>query len=67
MTIEGIVLYHYLDRMKLVKVIHIMGVSRHWSFSKESMQKMIDKGLIVQTKRGCSSKKHYLDESKKTL
>lgn len=44
-----------------------MGVSRHWSFSKESMQKMIDKGLIVQMKRGCSSKKHYLDESKKTL
>lgn len=42
----------------------IMGVSRYWAFSKESMQKMIDKGLIVQTKEGgVPQKKRYLDES----
>ncbi len=42
----------------------IMGVSRYWAFSKESMQKMIDKGLIVQTKKGgVPQKKRYLDES----
>lgn len=42
----------------------IMGVTRYWAFSKESMQKMIDKGLIVQTKSGAvPQKKRYLDES----
>lgn len=42
----------------------IMGVSRYWAFSKDSMQKMIDKGLIVQTKEGgVPQKKRYLDES----
>ena len=42
----------------------IMGVTRYWAFSKESMQKMIDKGLIVQTKPGAvPQKKRYLDES----
>lgn len=42
----------------------IMGVSRYWAFSKESMQKMIDKGLIIQTKEGAvPQKKRYIDES----
>ena len=41
----------------------VMGVTRYWAFSKESMQKMIDKGLIVQTKEGgVPQKKRYLDE-----
>lgn len=41
----------------------VMGVTRYWAFSKESMQKMIDKGLIVQTKKGAvPQKKRYLDE-----
>lgn len=42
----------------------VMGVSRYWAFSKETMQKMIDKGLIVQTKPGgVPQKKRYLDEA----
>ena len=41
----------------------VMGVTRYWAFSKDSMQKMIDKGLIVQTKPGgVPQKKRYLDE-----
>lgn len=42
----------------------VMGVTRYWAFSKESMQKMIDAGLIVQTKPGgVPQKKRYLGES----
>ncbi len=42
----------------------VMGVTRYWAFSKDSMQKMIDAGLIVQTKPGgVPQKKRYLDES----
>ena len=42
----------------------VMGVTRYWAFSKESMQKMIDAGLIIQTKPGAVPlKKRYLDES----
>ena len=42
----------------------VMGVTRYWAFSRESMQKMIDAGLIVQTKPGgVPQKKRYLDES----
>ena len=41
-----------------------MGVTRYWAFSKDSMQKMIDAGLIVQTKPGSvPQKKRYIDES----
>ena len=41
-----------------------MGVTRYWAFSKESMQKMIDAGLIVQTKEGgVPQRKRYIDES----
>lgn len=42
----------------------VMGVARYWAFSKESMQKMINQGLIVQTKPGAvPQRKRYLDES----
>lgn len=42
----------------------IMGVSRYWAFSKESIQKMIEKGLIVQTQKGAvPQKKRYIDEA----
>lgn len=42
----------------------VMGVTRYWAFSKESMQKMIDAGLIVQTKEGgVPQRKRYIDES----
>ena len=42
----------------------VMGVSRYWAFSKESMQSMIDAGLIIQTSPGSvPQKKRYLDES----
>ncbi len=42
----------------------VMGVTRYWAFSKESMQKMIEQGLIVQTKPGAvPQRKRYIDES----
>ena len=42
----------------------VMGVSRYWAFSKETMQRMIDQGLIVQTRPGgVPQKKRYLDEA----
>ena len=41
----------------------VMGVTRYWAFSKQSMDSMINKGLIVQTKPGAvPQKKRYLDE-----
>ncbi len=42
----------------------VMGVSRYWAFSKDSMNKMIAEGLIVQTSPGAVPQKiRYLDES----
>lgn len=42
----------------------VMGVTRYWAFSKESMDKMIEKGQVVQTKPGAvPQRKRYLDES----
>lgn len=42
----------------------VMGVSRYWAFSKETMQRMIDQGLIIQTRPGgVPQKKRYLDEA----
>jgi adenine-specific DNA-methyltransferase len=42
----------------------VMGISKYWAFSKDSMRKMIDEGLIVQTKKGgVPQKKRYLNES----
>ena len=41
-----------------------MGVTRFWRYSEESMQKIIDQGLVVQTKPGnVPRRKYYLDES----
>ena len=41
----------------------VMGVSRHWRYSQERMQQLIDQGLVVQTRPGAvPSYKRYLDE-----
>ena len=32
----------------------VMGVSRHWRYSQERMQKLIDEGRVVQTRPGRS-------------
>lgn len=43
----------------------VMGVTRAWRYSKERMQKLIDAGLVIQTKPGTvPMQKKYLDESK---
>ena len=40
-----------------------LGVTRYWRFSRESMQELYEKGLIVQTKPGAVPRfKRYLDE-----
>lgn len=42
----------------------VMGVSRYWAFSKESMERMIAEGNVVQTSPGAvPQRKRYLDES----
>ncbi len=41
----------------------VMGIKRFWRYSQEKMQKLIDQGLVVQTKPGnVPRKKIYLDE-----
>jgi DNA modification methylase len=41
----------------------VMGVWRHWRYSKEKMQKLIEQGRIIQTKPGAVPQyKRYLDE-----
>ena len=41
----------------------VMGVTRHWRYSKEKMQELIDAGLIVQPRPGAVPRqKRYLDE-----
>jgi site-specific DNA-methyltransferase (adenine-specific) len=45
----------------------VMGVSRHWRFSKERMAELIAQGRVIQTKPGnVPMYKRYLDESKGT-
>jgi site-specific DNA-methyltransferase (adenine-specific) len=45
----------------------VMGVSRHWRYSRERMQQLIDEGRVVQTKPGnVPMYKRYLDETKGT-
>lgn len=40
----------------------VMGVERHWRYSREKMQDLIDRGLIVQTRPGAVPQfKRYLD------
>ncbi len=42
----------------------VMGVTRYWAFSKESMDRMIANDQVVQTKPGSvPQRKRYLDES----
>ena len=41
----------------------VMGVTRYWRYSQESMQELIDEGRIVQTSPGAVPRyKRYLDE-----
>ena len=41
----------------------VMGVTRYWRYSKERMQDLIERGLVVQTKPGAvPRRKYYLDE-----
>lgn len=43
-------------------VYEIMGVKRAWRYSKETMEKLINDGLVVQTKPGTvPQRKQYLD------
>ena len=43
----------------------VMGVTRHWRYSKERMQKLISEGRVIQTKPGnVPQYKRYLDEMK---
>ena len=43
----------------------VMGVTRYWRYSKETMQSLIDQGLIVQSRPGAvPNRKYYLDEGK---
>lgn len=45
----------------------VMGVSRHWRYSRERMDDLIAQGRVVQTKAGnVPMLKRYLDESKGT-
>ena len=42
-----------------------MGVTRYWRYSKETMQKLIAEGMVVQTKPGTvPQRKQYLDTGK---
>jgi DNA modification methylase len=41
----------------------VMGVSRHWRYSREKMQELIEEGRIIQTRPGAVPQyKRYLDE-----
>jgi DNA modification methylase len=41
----------------------VMGVSRHWAYSKEKMQELIRQGRVIQTRKGAVPQyKRYLDE-----
>ena len=41
----------------------VMGVTRHWRYSEERMQELIDQGLVMQSKPGgVPRRKYYLDE-----
>jgi len=43
----------------------VMGITRYWRYSKESMAELIKQGLVVQTSPGAvPQRKQYLDEGK---
>lgn len=46
-------------------VYEVMGVTRAWRYSRERMQRMMEEGLVIQTKPGTvPMQKKYLDDSK---
>jgi len=46
-------------------IYEVMGVKRYWRYSRESMQKLIDAGRVIQTNPGTVPMyKRYLDESR---
>jgi DNA modification methylase len=43
----------------------VMGVSRHWRYSRKKMQELIESGMVVQTNPGTvPQRKQYLDQGK---
>ena len=43
----------------------VMGVSKYWRYSKAKMNALIEKGMVVQTRKGAvPQRKQYLDEGK---
>lgn len=43
----------------------VMGVERHWRYSKKKMAELIEQGMVVQTKPGTvPQRKQYLDEGR---
>jgi DNA modification methylase len=43
----------------------VMGVTRYWRYSKQTMQDLIERGLVVQSKPGAvPNHKYYLDEGR---
>jgi methylase of polypeptide subunit release factors len=43
----------------------VMGISRYWRYSQETMKQLITQGLVVQTKPGTvPQRKQYLDDGK---
>ncbi len=43
----------------------VLGVTKHWRYSKARMQELIDQDLVVQTKPGAvPNRKYYLDEGR---
>ena len=43
----------------------VMGVTRYWRYSREKMQDLLTRGLIVQSRPGTvPNRKYYLDEGK---
>ncbi len=74
--IDGHYKYEELDgrRYRLISMIgpggagkgnpyyDVMGVGRYWRYSREKMQKLIEEGMVVQTKEGnVPQRKQYLD------
>jgi adenine specific DNA methylase Mod len=46
-------------------IYEVMGVKRYWRYSRDKMNKLIDAGMVVQTKPGAvPQRKLYLDEGK---
>jgi DNA modification methylase len=46
-------------------IYEVMGISRYWRYSRETMEQLIAQGLVVQTKPGTvPQRKQYLDDGK---